>query len=464
MMEGGQGCLVGLQVVDISCYEKTHKITAKNTSLVHKGDNMDRFIVGRQFLVVLVIFILNLSGSAVAGAQSFGLPKLVNQIFLENGVAMMITTIVLGHLTSQVNAAVCMLDFLNNYFMLFTSYVSLGIEASGLLHAVYLVQRVFLKLADQPSGSNEPEKTVLQSIVFWVQVLFSTIILGFALAVTLEALFKGQSGMWDGVPSWASVIIFFVLLCAVGMMEGMQIAAFRLFKMSQEELSQHSVAAANCELMFSGQNLQAFLIGRQIFVASLMFIVARVASIEIEDNEDNIFGVGNGLQRFLDTGLLGAVVLTIIGSLAWRIIASTFPLGFMSNPVVYVLIRICLILEGTGLASSAWLLALAIKKIVNLNPDEEYLEETEDEEVGLTSIKEDESIEEETPDKRLAYAKSKSKSSRYFGLNSYQHISMSSVDPGPTIGFQTPSRRKMLSRQGSNYSFRARSDRSLQMD
>ena len=217
------------------------------------------------------------------------------------------------------------------------------------------------------------------------------------------------------------------------MMEGMQIAAFRLLKMSQEELSQHSVAAANCELMFSGQNLQAFLIGRQIFVASLMFIVARVATIEIEDNEDNIFGVGNGLQRFLDTGLLGAVVLTIIGSLAWRIIASTFPLGFMSNPVVYVLIRICLILEGTGLASSAWLLALAIKKIVNLNPDEEYLEETTaDAEVGLTSIKEDEStsIEEEIPDKCLAFAKSKS--------NAYQLLSVSSLDPGPTIGFQTP--------------------------
>ena len=100
---------------------------------------------------------MNLCGSATADAESFGLPKLVNQIFLENGVAMMITTIVLGHLTSQVNAAVCMLDFLNNYFMLFTSYVSLGIEASGLLHTVYLVQLLFLKLSNQPLASNEPE-------------------------------------------------------------------------------------------------------------------------------------------------------------------------------------------------------------------------------------------------------------------------------------------------------------------
>jgi len=53
---------------------------------------------------------------------------------------MMITAIIAGQLTSQVNAAVCMLDFVNNYFMLFTTSVSLGIEFSGWLHSVYLAQ------------------------------------------------------------------------------------------------------------------------------------------------------------------------------------------------------------------------------------------------------------------------------------------------------------------------------------
>ena len=461
MMEGGQGCLVGLQVVDTSCYEATHTITRRNTALVHKGDNMDRFIVGRQFLVVLVIFLLNLCGSAIADADSFGfLPKHVNQIFLANGVAMMITTIVLGNLTSQLIATVCMLDFVNNFFMLFTSYVSLAIEASGLLHAVYLVQLLFFKLSsNQPLASNKPKKTLLQSILFWTKALFSTAVLGFALAVTLEALFKGQSGMWDGVPSWASVIIFFVLLCAVGMMEGMQIAAFCLFKMPEEELAQYSVAAVNCDLMFSGQNLQAFLIGRQIFVASLMFIVARVATIQIEDGEETIFGVGNGLQAFFDTGLLGAVVLTIVGSLAWRIIASTFPLAFMSNPVVYMLIRICLVLEGTGLASSAWLLALAIKKVVKLNPDEDYLEEEED--VEGVVLPSEVTTTSEYPDRRAMFAKLKSKSSsKRLHLHSYQQFSASSLNPGPTIGFDTPSRRgNVVSSHGSNYSIKARSNR-----
>ena len=55
VMEGGQGALVGLQSVDKELYAETHPVSFKNTRLAHMGDNMERFIVGRQFLVVLVV-------------------------------------------------------------------------------------------------------------------------------------------------------------------------------------------------------------------------------------------------------------------------------------------------------------------------------------------------------------------------------------------------------------------------
>ena len=207
-------------------------------------------------------------------------------------------------------------------------------------------------------------------------MLFSSAVLSFALAVTIQALLKEQSGMWEGVPSSVSIVIFFVLLCVVGLMEGMQIAAFALINMSDEELQTHKVAYSNCKLMFSG-NLQAFLIGRQIFAAALMFIVARIATIDIPSGEENIFGVSNGFQNFLDTGLLGAVVLTIVGSLVWRIIASSYPLAFMSNPAIFVIIKICFMLEKTGICSSAWVLARFHKVLVGYQPDEVYLDGAE---------------------------------------------------------------------------------------
>jgi hypothetical protein len=131
MMEGGQGDLVGLQPIDKELYKETHPVTYKNTILAHKGDNMERFIVGRQFLVVLVVFVTNMMSSSIADIDVLGLPEGIQTVFYGSGVALILVTIMLGQLTAQVNAANCMLDFINNYFMLyFVTYVSLAIEMS----------------------------------------------------------------------------------------------------------------------------------------------------------------------------------------------------------------------------------------------------------------------------------------------------------------------------------------------
>lgn len=375
MIEGGQGCIVGLQSVKKEKYAESHMVTHMITELAHEGDNLGRFIIGRQFLVVLVIFLINICGSATKGADPLGLPKIWNDLFLENGIAMIITTIVIGQLTSQVNAAVHLLDFVNNYLMLATTHLSIWIETSGLLHCVYLVQMGFAALSGTAAESNEPPRSMVGRLLFWVRVLVSSVLLGFCLAVTLQALFDGNSGMWKGVPSWASVIIFVTLMCLAGLMDGMQIAAFALMNVPEDELRHHSVAYTNCQLMFAGQNLQSFLIGRQIFVASLIFIVARIASISGPE-EYVIFGASAGMQAFYNTGLLGSVVLTIVGSLIWRIIASSYPMAFMSNPMIYIIIRMCLLMEGTGICSSSWGLARVQKYLQAYKPDEEYLEES----------------------------------------------------------------------------------------
>mmetsp|Transcript_15163 Transcript_15163/g.20281 ORF Transcript_15163/g.20281 Transcript_15163/m.20281 type:complete len:589 (-) Transcript_15163:223-1989(-) len=375
MMEGGQGCLVGLQPLDKSVYVKSHPVTFKNTTLAHKDDNMDRFIVGRQFLVVLVIFLINMCGASIKDAEVLNLPTILTEVFLASGVAMMLTTIIVGQLTAQVNAAVCMLDFINSYFMLFTCYVSLFIEFSGMLHSVYLVQIIFARITGKTTGSSKPPRSRIQDFFFWARVLVSFAILVFALAVTLQALFDGNTNMWSGVPSAVSVVIFFLLLSFVGLMDGMQIAAFALVNLPEEELQIYPRTSANCKLIFSDQNLQAFLIGRQICVACFMFVVARISTLNADyyNNNDNIVGVSDGLQNFFNTGLLGAVVLTVIGSLIWRIVASSFPIAFMSNPLIHFIIHTCLLLEKSGICSSAWLLAFCHKHIMKYQIDEVYI-------------------------------------------------------------------------------------------
>ena len=376
-MEGGQGALVGLQPIDKTLFMNSHPISFKNTSVAHFESNMERFIVGRQFLVVLVVFVINLMASAIPDASVLNLSSTMVEIFLGSGIALILTTITLGQLTAQVNAANCMLDFINNYFMTFTVYVSLAIETSGLLHSVYLVQIIFAKIAGKQDELDSPtKKSTTSKFLFWIRVVASLTILGFAFAVTLSALFQGKTTMYEGVPEAVSVIIFFVLMCFVGLMEGMQIALFAVVNLPQEELEQHHAAKRVCELTFHGRNLQAFLIGRQIMVTICMFIVARITAVNVDtatDDSENIFTMKDGMQAFFNTGLLGAVITTVVASLAWRIVASSFPVAFLSNPLIYIIIRLCLILEASGICSAAWLLAYVQKLVMGYEMDEVFI-------------------------------------------------------------------------------------------
>ena len=380
IMEGGQGCLVGLQPTDPKLYASSHFWTHRCTAVAYQPGNLERIIVGRQFLVVLVVFGINMCGSAVADATVLGLPDVVQEIFLASGVALMLLTIIVGQLTAQVNAANCMLDFLNHRFMLLTVWISLAMEASGLMHAVYLVQMLFSKITGK-SSANDGEKTLCTRVLFWVRILVSVAVLGLAFAVTLTALFNGQTAMWEGVPEFASVIIFFVLMSFVGLMEGMQIALFAVVNLPASDFELYPIAKKNCQVVFGGSTssssrFQALLIGRQICVTICMFLVARITTIQASDDDDEketIFGVPAAIQEFFQTGLLGAVITTIVGSLAWRVVASSFPLAFLSNPLIYIIIRLCLCLEASGVCTAAWLLAVLHKRVGGLQTDDVYL-------------------------------------------------------------------------------------------
>ena len=217
----------------------------------------------------------------------------------------------------------------------------------------------------------------------------SVAILAFSFAVTIVALLDNKTTMYEGVPPYVSVIVFFFLMAVVGTLEGMQIALFAVVNLPEDEIKNDPIAYKVCQLTFTGTNLQSFLVGRQIFVATCMFVVARIASPNYGDDEANIFGVSNSFQVFLNTGLTGAVITTIVGSLAWRIVASSFPVAFLSNPLIYFIIRICLVLDSIGLCSGAWFMARVHKRLVGFQVDEVYIG-TPDERAAAAKVADEE--------------------------------------------------------------------------
>jgi len=375
MVEGGQASLVGLAPVNPDLYKDSHPLAYKCTKLCHKGDNLDRYLLGRQFMVVLVVFTVNKSGGPIEDAKLWGFPDWLVDIFFTYGLAMILFTCIVGQLNTQVNASHCMLDYINSYFAIFTLYVAMAIEFSGLLHSAYVIQLLVAKLAGSKIESNEEPRTSGGNIFFWGRCIFSVAILCFSFAVTMQALFDNKTTMWGGVPAWVATVIFFILMSVVGMLEGMQIAFFAVSKVPASERGNSIWAKKTCDLLFSGEgnNLPGFMVGRQLCVVSCMLFIARVTSVKIESGESNIFDSSSGLQELYNTGLLGAFITTIVASISWQLVASAFPLPFLASPITYFLLRWCLLLESSGICTGAWVIASIHRKNAGFQRDEVYI-------------------------------------------------------------------------------------------
>eukprot|EP00526_Cylindrotheca_closterium_P017821 CAMPEP_0113614178 /NCGR_PEP_ID=MMETSP0017_2-20120614/7027_1 /TAXON_ID=2856 /ORGANISM="Cylindrotheca closterium" /LENGTH=294 /DNA_ID=CAMNT_0000523327 /DNA_START=52 /DNA_END=936 /DNA_ORIENTATION=+ /assembly_acc=CAM_ASM_000147 len=191
--------------------------------------------------------------------------------------------------------------------------------------------------------------------------------------------------MWDAVPGWAAVIIFFVLISIVGLLEAMQIAFFAVAKFKKEDRGDHPMARRTCNLLFKngGRNLPGFMVGRQVTVTLIFFVAARATTLNIKVGEDdNIFGVSDALQEFFNLGFLGAILTTILGSISWQLVASAFPIAFLSNPFVYLMLNFVLLIEATGICAASWFFGTIHKKIAGFQLDEVYVGTAEERAAG----------------------------------------------------------------------------------
>jgi hypothetical protein len=171
-------------------YKDSHPITYKVASSVFKGDNFDRYLMGRQFMVLLDVFVIHQCFAPVdTSVTVFGLPSIVIFIFLDIGLLMVFITNILGQVNTEINASYCMIDYLNTYFALFTVYAALALEWLGIVHAAYLIKNVMSAISGKPILSNEPPKTGFTFAFFWGRVLMSVAITAFCTAIVVVSLF-----------------------------------------------------------------------------------------------------------------------------------------------------------------------------------------------------------------------------------------------------------------------------------
>merc|ERR1711935_677363 len=198
-----------------------------------------------------------------------------------------------------------------------------------------------------------------------------------------------------------SLLFLFIMALA----EGLQVSGLALMKTELSTIKDTSpLAYATCKLMFAGRNMQAFLVGRQFFVAVMMVLLGRVtgyaggdapgvlfdkdcnrtaldelnaaAAGSGEPVEEHIcrgedWGMGAGFNEWiLQTGWLGAIFVCNVAQLATQVTASLFPVAFINNRMMNWFLRVLLFTEFTGIVNACWPLSWALDSMLGLEePD-----------------------------------------------------------------------------------------------
>ena len=392
-LEGVQAAVVALKPLDKEVYRKSHPHTFKICELCHASNTLDKFIVGRQFLVVFVVFVIGFCSSydnELLNENPLGVSGTFMTGFVKTGMCSALVTITLAQLISQIVASRCNIDYLNYRFHYYAIVgVCLFMEATGLCHFTYLIQKALVEYRGTPEAKAKQTKDQGNAVLFYGRCLISFVIVVLSLAVIFKALFNGQTNFAStlpGLPNYAGFLFFIFLLCVVCSTEGLQVALFHMQKMDPAEFEVHAGAKANAAVAFAGTNLQGFLIGRQILTALSMFILSIITGIQADLTEVNsdgevvkitIFGLSDGFSAgVLETGFMGALVLTVLGSLSGQVMASAFPLGFCGFPGMWIVLYACLTAEFIGLTHIAWPMANAVEALMGplMRNDEYYID------------------------------------------------------------------------------------------
>jgi len=193
----------------------------------------------------------------------------------------------------------------------------------------------------------------------YLRFVFSFVLLIFSGTVTCYAILEQKTNMWKAVPGWASLIIFIVVLYLLGVMEGLQIALVELKRQQPESYkNSHPAAYRLGQLAMQGDNVERFLMGRQVFVVTLVFFAAKLTTIHGNSESGFLFYVPDWVQAlFLETGLLACVVVVIIAQLMPQIVASLYPTQFLELLVMRPAYWACIVLETSGITHICWVLA-----------------------------------------------------------------------------------------------------------
>lgn len=193
-----------------------------------------------------------------------------------------------------------------------------------------------------------------------IQYIFGITMGLYSCFITFYGLVNGYNGTSDYLHPAVSIVFLALLLTILGFSEGTQIALMLLEKIPTRDLPTSICCAARVRKthIIAQNNTERYLVGRQIFVTGIVFLIAKLIYMKPEYAlfvEETLGFLGHPMliNIFVYTGLSGSLVVLAFGQLLPQLLVTTSPIMQYQLFPTYEIIVIQLFCERLGVAYMA---------------------------------------------------------------------------------------------------------------
>ena len=376
---------------------------AKCQQLVDNPEKVKKFLVGRQFFVIFVVFLIaqlttfpympkdfaGLSPGMVTALAKTGLP----------GVALVLT---FGQLISQLFVEEFTVQFLNLPGNVFVIHLCLFTEYIGVCHFSWLLFKLseqfscqkIMAVQEKIDSDLEEEKLERAAVtdpnmkegalvtvdddetkkcggpvlelgkerIDWFDAfryLWSTGLAIFAIIVVCYGISKEVYIL--PVPAAGGFIIAVVALFILFYLEGLMIAIAATQYWDPEQWRECYPRAYDVhKLVNQPEGVKKFIIGRQFFTVLTGFLLAEVFTFAFWTNDgyDPV-----GFYILVQSGLVGVLIVLSFGQLNPELLAAEYPLEFMNMRFSYTVCYMSFIFDALGVGHCGWATYYALQAV-----------------------------------------------------------------------------------------------------
>ena len=379
----------------VACEKWDMKVIGKNFpralrchALVDDPVKLKKFLVGRQFFVIFVVFLLaQLTAFPDMPSDFAGMPAAMTLVLLQTGLPGVALTLTYGQLISQIFVEQYPVQFLNLPGTEFVIRLSLFTENIGTCHWAWLLFHLNswiwcrnVNAARQTMSTTENDGAALhdadgeasptvkarghdfddgiQKAYSPKEVILEAIKYCWSAFITIGSIvlvFYGISKQAYvlNVNSGAAFCIVFVDLAVLFYLEGLMICIVETQYWDPESWRDVYPRAYKLhKLLNKPDNIKRFIIGRQFCTVLTGFLLAQVFTLNKMENE---WGWDPVLYFIVvKSGLIGVMIVLAHGQLMPELLAAEYPLRFMDMYGSYTISYISLFFDAIGVGHHAW--------------------------------------------------------------------------------------------------------------